>query len=179
MARSQESQTLNEVVAENIKRLRTSDSRRWTATELAEKLTVVLELSYTRFTVADLEGRREREIRWSEVVAMCSIFDVPLWELVLPQKGDRVMTRTLTKGDITDPRFAEIELKETVSVAMDRDGLAIRLFGLKENEIDSKLMKVKWNDRALSRSVDDLALADALLPMIRQLLRDAREESDE
>ena len=65
------------------------------------------------------------------------------------------------------------------TVAMDRDGLAIRLFGLKENEIDSKLMKVKWNDRALSRSVDDLALADALLPMIRQLLRDAREESDE
>ena len=179
--RDESPSTFDRVVALNIKRLR--NERRWTAAELAEMLTQVLERRYTRSMMGDMEGRRERAVRWSEVVALSVIFDVPLWELVLPEKGERVNTRIPTSSDIIvrsdDERFVEIgELGDYVTVSLDRDGLAIRLFGLKENEIDSKVMKGKWDDRTLSRSVDALAIADALRPFIREAIREAQEDSE-
>ena len=80
--------SFDEVVGENVKRLRRS--RKMTAAGLADELTDWTGWRYTRYTVLDLEGRRERQVRWSELVALCNIFKVPLWELVLPHGDERV-----------------------------------------------------------------------------------------
>ena len=99
--------TLNQIVGQNVERLRQRGIRvggtmeRGTKTLLAKMLSAYLEEKYTRFVVADLEGARRRNMRWPELVALCEIFEVPLWELVLPPEGVRVATPRPLRGPTT------------------------------------------------------------------------------
>jgi hypothetical protein len=74
------------------------DYIRSTATHFAERLSFCSERDYTWDTVADIEGRRDRIIRRVELLALCAIFRVPLWQLVLPPEdvGLDVMQIPLT-----------------------------------------------------------------------------------
>ena len=67
---------------------------------MAERLNDLTGREYTRHTVYDLEGRRHRQIRWVEVAALCEIFDVAVWDLVLPPEGVQVDT-VVTTGAVT------------------------------------------------------------------------------
>lgn len=166
--------TLDQVVADNIKALRTADGRRWTATELAEKLSAVTGHEYTRFTVADLEGRREREIRWSELVALALIFDVPLWDLVLPPESALVDMRLPTSGDAglltSTGEVVDIETPNSVRINTDRDDMARRLFGLDSETLTSRELRHLWDKRSGQATPDALAVANELLPLLRSML---------
>jgi len=136
-------QTLNQVVGANVRRLRekgipigslslSDRKRRTTATLLAEKLTRLTGEKYTRFVIADIEGRRERNVRWPELVALCSIFRVPLWELVLPpedvgldMKGISLRPAEAGNWEVDDQGLIAIEAQPP-----DRDDLANLLFSL-------------------------------------------------
>ena len=170
--------TLDEVVAYNIKELR--ESRGWTPTELAETLTAVLERPYTRFTVYDLEGRRKREIRWTELAALCSIFGVSLWRLVLPKEGDEVNTRIAT-GDVTgvdltdlpsdDPDLAAIGATKGVvwHAYPSRDDLAWRLFGMNSYTLEAEATQFLRTIQEKGLRMDDVrAIAEVLLPQLRR-----------
>lgn len=171
-AQTDKLRTLDEVVGDNIKRLRIS--RHWRAEELAEKLTSVLERPYTRFTVADLEGRRKREIRWTELAALCSVFNVALWDLVLPPEGvevdSPVATGGVTGADYTDTPSDDPELaaigatKATIWYEYPaRDDLAWRFFSIdSETLVDGGLQHLRKQHETERR----LAAIDALLPVL-------------
>jgi hypothetical protein len=106
--------------------------RRTTATLLAEKLTRRTGEKYTRFVIADIEGRRERNVRWPELVALCTIFRVPLWELVLPPEDvgldvKGIPLRPAPSGDweVDDQGVIVLEAQPP-----NRDDLAHLLFNL-------------------------------------------------
>ncbi len=76
--------TLDQVIASNVHRLR--NEKHWTRQDLADRLGV------TRHVVRDYEGRRagraQRPFRWTEIVALCYVLRVTLYELVLPADSD-------------------------------------------------------------------------------------------
>ena len=139
--------SLDAVVGGNVKRLRRQ--REMTAEELALFLTGYRRKRYTRYTVADLEGRRDREVRWAELVALCRIFDVALWELVLPQGDDRV-------AQPVEPRIvgvSEAQPHLPRAVLLDdepggRTELAWMLFGLEDKNLESEaLVRFRMEER--------------------------------
>lgn len=82
---------------------------RGTATLLAVMMSAYLREKYTRYVIADIEGRRERNVRWHELVALCEIFEVPLWELVLPPEGTVIETAMPLHGPAIS-RSGRVEL---------------------------------------------------------------------
>ena len=173
---SGKSSTLDKVVGYNLNKLRLK--RNWTATELAEQLTEVTGKPYTRFMVADLEGRRERAVRWVELAALCAIFDVALWDLVLPPEGVQVESRiafgSVTDVDVTDSPPYDPEQATTGRTKgtiwhdyPDRDDLAWRIFGLDAESLASGALQKHARDQADKRDQQDiLAIAEALLPRL-------------
>ena len=175
--------TLDQVVAQNIKKLRkarleeanTLTAKRWTATAMAERLTEKLGRKYSRYTVADLEGRREREIRWVELAALCAIFDVALWDLVLPPEGVEVET-SVTEGDVIRTDITDIPSDDPAMAALgatkgfqefewpQRDELALRFFSADAATIDSGEPRKYWERRNRERKEEAmLAIADAVI----------------
>ena len=180
---------MDEVVAYNIKRLRIDKSRGWTATELAEKLTEVLDREYTRFMVSDMEGRRERAVRWTEVAALCSVFDVRLWDLVLPPDGVEVAS-AIARGEniaveVTDTPSDDPDLAEIGGVKVvgryhypGRDDLSWRLFSLSSGTLEGGIPQKFLSKHEEERQHEELLkIADALLPRLRKEFE--REGSDE
>ena len=112
--------TPDRVIVENIKRLR--KEKGWTQTKLAKRLGV------SKHVVLDYEGRREgrrqRPFKWSELIELCYLLDVTLYELVLPPDRD-------TRIDITSKAAALGELPAVeVSLGLPtRKDLGLRLFG--------------------------------------------------
>lgn len=175
--------TLDQVVAENIRELRkarrkdanTLTARQWTATAMAKRLTEKIGRPYSRYTVADLEGRRKREIRWVELAALCAIFDVALWDLVLPREGVEVET-SVTEGDVIRSDITDIPSDDPSMAAIgatkafqeyewpQRDELALRFFSADAATIDSGEPRKYWERRNRERKeAAMLAMADAVI----------------
>jgi hypothetical protein len=140
--------TWNKAIGANIKRLREStfneSGKAMSRKDLAMRLMFHLPRKYTRFTVADMEGRRDREIRWNELAALCSIFNVPLWDLVLPPEGVAVDT-TVVRGEPSvsesqpDPPTAAV-----IYIHMDQPGreeLAWLLFSVDAKTLDKGVLE--------------------------------------
>ena len=123
----------NQVIGRNIRRLR--EEKGWTQEYLAGFLFAFLAGKvpgkYTVWTVRDLEGRREREVRWHELAALCRLFDVPLWDLVLPVGTDLVDTKAAL-GQLHSPRPHDqyAELVSYTADPPDRDDIAVLLFNV-------------------------------------------------
>ena len=135
--------TLNQIVGVNVKRLRQRGIRvggtmqRGTATLLAKVMSAYLGEKYTRYVVADIEGRRDRNVRWHELVALCEIFECPLWELILPPEGVGVATPRPLRGPTT--KVWGIAGRPDITFSIDefigRDDLAALLFSLNADEL--------------------------------------------
>ena len=114
------------VIADNITRLR-ENKKDWTQTELAKNLRV------SKHVVLDYEGRRkgrrQRPFRWSELIELCYLLDVTLYELVLPPDRD-------TRIDVSESE-ALGELP-AVEVSLGNPGskdLGLRLFGVPGDDL--------------------------------------------
>ena len=121
--------TLDEIVASNVAELR--KARGLSVAKLAVRLGVA------RTTVYDMEGRadrrRQREFRWSELVALCAVLDTNLYQLVLPGKGVEISDKRpflVTDGDSPDIAVYHPNVK------IGRDGLGWRLFGIGGDKIN-------------------------------------------
>ena len=144
---------LDAVIGANVKRLR--NRLGITASVLAHHLSLVLDRTYTRYTVADIEGRRERQVRWSELVALAYILNVPLWDLVLPDGDERVdapIPDRVVGGDTPDwtyeepyPELALMQLSTEGTVIFEeeppgRQELAVLLFGIGDEHLESQAL---------------------------------------
>lgn len=107
--------TIDEVVAFNMRRLR--KVRRIPQVELAKRLDV------SRHHIYEMEGRRsdrrQREFRWSEIVALCEALSTNVYELVLPQPDVHVNMIYASGPDMWAVRV------------MGREEMAKALFGRK------------------------------------------------
>lgn len=114
------------VIADNITRIR--EAKGWTQTQLAERL------GRSKHVVLDYEGRRkgrrQRPFRWSELIELCYLLDVTLYELVLPADRD-------TEIDIVSQSEAMSHLP-AVKVSLGSPGskdLGLRLFGVPGDDL--------------------------------------------
>ena len=133
-----EGNSWNQVIGRNIRRLR--QEKGWTqddlARALAPKLARIVPGRYTVWTVRDLEGRREREVRWHELAVLCGLFDVPLWDLILPVGTDRVDTHAAS-GELHSPRLID-DNPDHIEVHReppDRDDIAVLLFNVTSDKL--------------------------------------------
>ena len=91
--------TLDGVIAANVRRIR--EEYGWSVASLAK------EMGLEYHDVYGFEGRRidrpQRPFRWSEIVALCAAFRMPLYRLVLPQPDELVDVETwIARGDPVD-----------------------------------------------------------------------------
>jgi hypothetical protein len=90
--------SVDEVVGGNLRRLREAQKpRKWSRKRLAEEYNRIAppgSREWNRWRVEDLErsrpGRSTAPILWSELVTLCIVFGVLLWDLVLPAEGEEV-----------------------------------------------------------------------------------------
>jgi len=94
--------TPNQVTAENLKRIRGEHSR----SKLAKELADMTGRPWTESTIKDLEGARSadrepRSPRWTELIDLSLYFEIPVFDLILPNSPDTqvVLTRSSTTED--------------------------------------------------------------------------------
>lgn len=147
--------TLDEIIGDNVERLR--KARGLEVPALAKALGV------GRSVVYDMEGfrkgRRRREFKWSDLVALCGALETTVFELVLPVDDQKVAGLEDLPGMIPDqegmrnvPPFAEI----------GRDGLSARLFGagpamLSPEALENYAKKAKKERTKRDEAVQELA----------------------
>jgi len=85
--------TTDEVVAENLRRLR--DERNLTRDALAAQLTENSDDEWSRWKIVDLEGARSKKTKkpprpatWADLVALALALEVTIFDPVLPDAGD-------------------------------------------------------------------------------------------
>ena len=118
--------TPDEVIANNITRIR-DKKKDWTQTELAKRLGV------SKHVVLDYEGgrkgRRQRPFRWSELIELCYLLDVTLYELVLPADRD-------TRIDVSESEaLGELPAIEVSLGSPGSKDLGLRLFGVPGDDL--------------------------------------------
>lgn len=121
--------TLDQVIAYNVRRLR--EERGWSRGWLAAYLGV------GRHYVYDLEGgradRSQREFKWSDLVGLCAVFQVTLFDLVLPPEGVILSTDPRWIGDkwgeLIIAHAAAAAGEEIPNLAFDRAKLGALVFG--------------------------------------------------
>ncbi len=127
---------LNEIVAQNVTRLREDDSRGWSVAELAKLLGV------SRHRVYDYErprkGAQQRPFLWQEIVNLCGVFNVTIFELVLPEKGYRSVPAGWENLTLTIPSVVEAEGSDEMKAHWlqdDRQRLAELLVGIPDFDL--------------------------------------------
>jgi len=180
-AQPEKPKTMDAVVGDNIKKLREAPERAWSRAELADRLTELLapRKPFTRYTVADLEGRRDTRIRWLELAALCSIFDVPLWELVLPPEDVKVHTKVTLAPTVAsvDMSGVDVTSNEQQQIFVEYEGpgrkeLAWRLFGVSSVNLDDAEMKKHWEKERKKREEEFmLDIGAAILTASRDAFR--------
>lgn len=170
--------TLDEIVGENIRRLRKrgilrfsdpNDLRRRPMSQelLAQLLSARLRQEYTRQAVSDMESnRRGRLVRWEELVALCGIFKVPLWELVLPAEGVAIDSPDMFDADRKPKATEAVDRRgdgeptefHVIEEPPGRDQLSRRLFNLDAKTLtDGKLEKLRQDaQRQRLKQIDKL-----------------------
>jgi hypothetical protein len=85
--------TLDQVFANNLRLLR--EGRGWSRRMLTEKLAIASDRPWPVSKIIDLEGGRTGKppasVQWRDLVTLCLVFGVPLWDLVLPKPGEAVI----------------------------------------------------------------------------------------
>ena len=164
-----EGNSWNQVIGRNIRRLR--QEKGWTQEYLAHALLTNLKGKvpgrYTVWTVRDLEGRREREVRWHELAVLCYVLDVPLWDLILPVGTDLVDTTAVpgeshSPSPAHDPAYTVFETEPP-----DRDDIAVLLFNVTSDKLGVGVL-----DQESRRRYEDeqRAVRDSLAAEMRQLI---------
>ena len=118
--------TLDQVIASNVTRLR--ETKRWTMNDLADRLDV------SRHDVLAYEGRRadrpQRPFRWSELVALCYVLKVTLFELVLPADSET---------EVREPALFPLQIVDVAGFGWPRsEELGYGLFGVAGDKLLKK-----------------------------------------
>lgn len=113
------------VIVDNIIRIR--EEKGWTQTKLAKRLGV------SKHVVFDYEGRRkgrrQRSFKWSELIELCYLLDVTLYELVLPPDRD-------TRIDVLESEaLGDLPAVEVSLGLPDSNDLGLRLFGVPGDQL--------------------------------------------
>lgn len=128
-----EALSLDEIVARNVRFLR--KDRDLSVRELAAKLGV------SRSQVYDMErprpGREQREVKWSELVALIDALGVTLFELVLPPEGVALARGEVILGILRSDATIEDELDaDYVGEPLEGHDVSLALFGISEFATD-------------------------------------------
>jgi hypothetical protein len=132
--------TPDRVVSDNIKKLR--DDRNLSRSALAGLLSDNTGTEWSRWRIIDLEGARTadqvpRPATWSEIVALAIVFDVTVFDLVLPDTETAVVVSTHDEPFRIGAKDRNAKLLTNLS----REGLAATLFRLPE-----KYLSVEYLD---------------------------------
>ena len=142
---------MDEAVAANVKKLR--EARKWTTADLADRLRI------GRHVARDYErprkGAQQRQFLWEEIVNLCAVFNVTIFELVLPPKGQRTVPAGWEGLPLVIPRAVEAEGSNEMKAHWRRDErgmLSEILFGLRfePDHIDELIsMKARREERLI------------------------------
>lgn len=160
---------LDTVIAENVKHLRRQAGM--TQTQLADLLSFWLVEGWSRFKVADLEGRRRHEVRWSEVVALCTVFDVPLWKVVLP-RDNNTRIHAPAQGAPRQPIGASADATD-VLVEMDEElpgrlELAWLLFSVDDESLGKEVLARVRDTHRREQEAQSQEIVEAVLAQLRK-----------
>jgi hypothetical protein len=132
--------TPDEVVADNIRKLR--DERDLSRVALARLLSDSIGTDWSRWRIIDLEGARSadqvpRPATWSEIIALAVVFDVTVFDLVLPNKDAEVVISTHREPF----RLGEKNRSAMFLNNLSRESLAATLFRLPEKYLNVEYLK--------------------------------------
>jgi hypothetical protein len=121
--------------------------------ELAEKLGV------SRHRVYDYErprkGAKQRSFLWQEIVNLCAVFDVTIFELVLPEEGRRTVPTGWEHLPLVIPRVVDEEGSDEMKAHWRRDDRGMLLdvligSGFEPEHIDTLIsMKAHREERLI------------------------------
>lgn len=164
--------TLDEVVSENIRRLRGAQKPKgWSRVKLADRFNKYRPdntREWNEWRVLDLEGGRpgtaSSPVWWHELVTLCIIFDVLLWDLVLPTDDREIILSgdsLATDGwQVTQTHLVKApELGEIVSgIAGKYVADPEKMQELKEtfNKENVTVVEILDQQRSLQRLIDQL-----------------------
>ena len=131
-------QTVDQVIAANLRRLR--ENRGLSRRQLAELLTSLTGEKVADTRIIALEGARGpgrplRSATWVELVQLCLALDVELYDLVLPPGGEVVQ---LPVVDLILDHPEREQVKVAVDRTADREELSALIFGMPVELVDSK-----------------------------------------
>lgn len=143
--------SFDEVVAANLRRIR--EEKGLSVAELAEALGV------GRHAVYDFErprkGAQQRQFLWSEIVNLCAVFDVTIFELVLPEKGHRTVPDAWKHLPLVVPSVVDAEGSDEMRAHWRRDdrGMLLDVLigpGFEPEHIDTLIsMKARREERLI------------------------------
>jgi transcriptional regulator with XRE-family HTH domain len=154
--------TLDQVVARNLRRLR--EGRRWSRRALAEKLTMASDHEWATSRIIDLEGGRTGKppasVQWRELVTLCLVFGVELWDVVLPESGELVITAG-GKKDGSGQFVGNRHVLDAFHLAEILSGMPAEVFASEEQRAVARTMLAKENldmafIEAKQRELDEL-----------------------
>jgi transcriptional regulator with XRE-family HTH domain len=146
--------TPDKIIAANVARFR--EARGWTQNDLAKRLGV------NKHLVLDYEGRRtdreQRPFRWSELIALCYVLEVTMFELVLPADSETLID--LTSTNIMQVAAIRVAWGPGPVGTANREDLGLGLFGasgdgLLEAESLSTLAKFADDATSVRREIVD------------------------
>lgn len=152
---------VDEFVAANVKRIR--EDREWSTAELADRLSI------GRHVARDYErprkGAEQRQFLWSEIVSLCAVLDVTIFELVLPREGHRSVPEGWEDLRLVIPRVVEAEGTDEMKAHWRRDDrgrLMEVLFGavFKPEHIDTFIAKKEARVERLMNELKSLFLSE-------------------
>lgn len=113
MAERQTPKTYNTVIAHNVERLRKAAEPELSFGKLAERLSHTIGKEIGEHVARDMvrprKGQPQRSFSWDELVALCAVFDVLLFDLVLPPTGWVSQEAFAMASAAKDQRLLEVE----------------------------------------------------------------------
>lgn len=104
-------------VAANVKRLR--EERKWSTADLAGRLGVGRHI--TRDYERPRKGAPQRQFLWEEIVNLCAVFNVTIFQLVLPPEGHRTLPPGLEHLPLMVPQVIEARGSDFIKAQWRRD----------------------------------------------------------
>ncbi len=148
--------TDDQIVARNIRRIR--EEKGLSVADLAKSIGV------GKHRVYDYErpraGAAQRQFLWSEIVLLCAGLDVTIFELVLPDEGDRTISKWLD-DEVPLPSWFSDELRDSFR-GDDRGVMMHILFGVRfePQEVDQLIKMRKDRIEGLLSELKDLLMED-------------------
>lgn len=149
-------QSHDEIVARNLRRIR--EEKKISVAELANRIGV------GKHRIYDFErpraGAAQRQFLWSEIVLLCAGLGVTIFELVLPDEGERTVGNWLD-DEVPLPSWFSDQLRDSFR-GDDREVMMEILFGLrfKPHDIDQLIKMRKTRIEAILDELTSLLKED-------------------